>query len=84
MLLKEEGRPPGTAAEKQVQAELVLLELAEVPDTASPGFGSRCTACWMFPIALWTVALKIIYLSWMSDLIQIGSTHCRHVYLGLL
>lgn len=49
MLLK--GREaPGTAAEKQAQAELVLSELAEVPDTASPGFGCRCTACWTFPL----------------------------------
>lgn len=41
---------PGTAAEKQVQAELVLSELAEAPDTASPGFGCGWTACWMFPL----------------------------------
>lgn len=36
---------PRTAAEKQVQMELVLSELAEAPDTASPGFGRRWTAC---------------------------------------
>lgn len=41
---------PGTAAERQVQAELVLSELAEAPDTASSGFGCRCTACWTFPL----------------------------------
>lgn len=47
----ERGREtPGTAAEKQVQAELVLLELAEVPDTANPGFGCHCAACWMLPL----------------------------------
>lgn len=50
MLLKEERETPGTAAEKQVQAELVLSELAEVPDTASPGSGCCCTACRKFPL----------------------------------
>lgn len=51
MLLREEGRGnPGTAAENQVQAKLVLSELAEAPDTASLGFGCRWTACWLFPL----------------------------------
>lgn len=50
MLLREERETPGTAAEEQVQVELVLSELAEAGDTASPGFGCRCAACWIFPL----------------------------------
>lgn len=54
---------PGTAAEKQVQVELVLSELAEAPDTASPGSGRRWTTCWIFPLHYGPLPLKSIYLN---------------------
>lgn len=60
MLLKEERETPGTAAEKQVQAELVLLSVSRGAQHCQPvGFGCRCAACWMLPLHYGQLLLRV-------------------------